>query len=244
MKNSWYLSLMIMFIITASCTKQEGEGGTASISGKVEVKLVSDDFQTTYAEFPDQAKDVYIIYGDDNFYSDKTETLYDGTYNFGYLRKGDYKVFTYSDDSTRQSESGEIAVLKEVNISKNGENVIVDDMLVYDQVTSYEGSNTITGRLFAYDYNSEMTILKDTFYLKNEYVYIARKEDNYYFERIRTFYDGSFVFQLLPQGEYEIFAYSRDSTFQDPQDEVPIIIDVNFEENNKTIDVGRLNIIN
>lgn len=244
MKNGWYLSLMIMIIITASCTKQEGEGGTASISGKVEVKLVSDDFQTTYAEFPEHAKDVYIIYGDDDFYSDKTETLYDGTYYFGYLRKGNYKVFTYSDDISGESASGDVAIIKEVSIDKNGEKVVAEDMMVYDQVSSYEGSNTIEGKLFAYDYNSEMTILKDSFYLRNEYVYIARRQDNYYFDRVRTFYDGSFVFSSLPQGEYEVYCYSRDPELLDPQDEIPVIINVDILENIQTIDVGRLDIIN
>lgn len=243
MKNWLYISLMIIVTFT-SCTKQEGEGGTASISGTVNMKLVSDDFQTTYASFPSHSQDVYIVYGDDEVYSDKTETGYDGKFYFGYLRKGNYRIYTYSDDSTGQSASGEITVIRDVSINKNGRKVTVDDILVLDQVTNYEGSNTISGKLFAYDYNSDMTILKDTFYVRNEYVYIARKEDNYYFDRIRTFYDGSFVFQLLPIGQYEIFAYSRDPSFVDPQDEIPIIINVNIEDNNQTIDVGRLDIIN
>ncbi len=242
MKTWLYLGILALFVFT-SCTKNEGEGGTASISGIVNIKLVSDDFQTTYAEYPAHGQDVFIIYGDDEVFSDKTETGYDGKFNFGYLRKGDYRIFTYSDDSTGQSESGEIAVIRDININKNGKKVAVNDMLVLDQVTNYEGSNTISGKLFAYDYNSEMTILKDSFYVKNEYVYISRKLDNYYFDRIRTHYDGSFVFQLLPIGEYEIFAYSRDPEMLDPQDEIPVIIDVNIQENNQSIDVGRLDII-
>lgn len=244
MKNWCTLSLLAIIIVFSSCTKKEGEGGTASVSGKVTVKLVSDDFQTEYAEFPEQAKDVYIIYGDDSFYSDKTETLYDGSYHFGYLRKGNYKVYAYSDDFSGESTSGNVAVIKEVTINKNGEKVTAEDMLVYDQVSNYEGSNTIQGKLFAYDYNSEMTILKDSFYLRNEYVYIARRLDNYYFNRVRTFYDGSFVFPSLPQGEYEVYCYSRDPELLDPQDEIPVIINVDILENKQTIDVGRLDIIN
>ena len=243
MKNWLYLSLVIL-ITFISCTKQEGEGGTASITGKVKMKLVSDDFQTTYADFPSHSQDVYIVYGDDGFYSDKTETLYDGTFHFGYLRKGNYHIYTYSDDSTGQSASGKIAVIRDVAINKNGRKVTVDDMLVLDQVSNYEGSSTIEGKVFAYDYNSEMTILKDSFYLRNEYVYIARRLDNYYFDRVKTFYDGSFVFTSLPQGEYEVFTYSRDPELLDPQDEIPVIINVDILENIQTIDVGRLDIIN
>ncbi|NPD46859.1 MULTISPECIES: hypothetical protein [unclassified Lentimicrobium] len=243
MKKWWSLGLLAIIIVISSCTKKEGEGGTASISGTVNMKLVSDDFQTTYANFPALSQDVYIVYGDDDFYSDKTETHYDGTYHFGYLRKGNYRVYTYSDDSTGQSTSGKVVVERDVAIKKNGKKVTVEDMLVLDKVTNYEGSNSISGRLFAYDYNSEMTILKDSFYVRNEYVYIARKLDNYYFDRIRTYHDGSFVFQLLPQGEYEIFAYSRDPEMLDPQDEIPVIINVNIEENNQAVNVGRLDII-
>lgn len=242
MKKLIYL-LLGMLIISFSCTKREGEGGTASIQGKVLVKLVSDDFQNVYAEYPDQARDVYIIYGDDDYYSDKTETLYDGTYHFGYLRKGKYRIFTYSDDESGQSESGLVPVIQYIEITKNGEMITVPTMEVYDQVTSHEGSSTIKGKLFAYDWNSELTILKDSFYVKNEYVYIARRGDQYYFERKRTYYDGTFVFPSLPKGSYEIFAYSRDITQQDPQDVVPIIVNVEITENKQLIDVGRLDII-
>lgn len=234
-----YLLVFLLF----SCTKKEGEGGTASINGSVLVKLVSDDFQNEYAEFPDQGRDVYIVYGDDSFYSDKTETHYDGTYHFGYLRKGKYQIYAYSDDESGQSESGVVPVIKEVEITKNGQIVETPAITIYDQVSSYEGSSTITGKLFAYDWNSELTILKDSFYVKNEYVYIARRGDQYYFERIRTYYDGTFVFPSLPIGDYEIYAFSRDITQQDPQDEIPIIINTEITENKQVIDVGRLDII-
>lgn len=234
---------LIVWMIFSSCTKKEGEGGTASISGSVLVTLVSDDFQNVYAQYPDQARDVYIVYGDDPYYSDKTETHYDGTYHFGYLRKGKYQIYSYSDDASGQSVSGVVPIIREVEITKNGQMVEPAVIEVYDQVTTYEGSSTIKGKLFAYDWNSELTILKDSFYVKNEYVYIARRGDDYYFERIRTYYDGTFVFPSLPMGDYEIYAYSRDITQQDPQDEIPIIINALIEENKQFIDVGRLDII-
>lgn len=222
--------------------KNEGEGGTATIKGNVIVKLCSDSFDTVYAEFPDEDRDVFIIYGDDDYYGDKTSSFYDGSFQFSYLRKGKYKVFAYSDDETGQSESGKKAVMEEVEINSNGEIVYAPDIIVYDQVSNYEGSSTISGKVFAYDWDSELEILKDSFYLRNEWVYIARKFDNYYFDRIRTFYDGSFVFNALPMGKYEVYVYGRDEEGLDPQDEIPYIVDVEITENRQKIDVGRIDI--
>lgn len=241
-KNLLLLSIIALGILSA-CSKTEGEGGNATINGVVVVKLCSDDFETIYAEFPAEDYEVFIIYGDDEQYGDKTTTLYDGTFQFNYLRKGSYKIFAYSDDESGQSTSGNVAVIKSVELSNNSSETHTDTIFVYDQVTNYEGSSTITGKVFAYDWNSELTILKDSFYLRNEWVHISRKDENYYFDRIRTYYDGSFVFPSLPIGEYEVYVYGRDITAQDPQDQIPYIEEVSITENKQSIDVGRIDII-
>lgn len=243
MNKIFKISIFLAFTFLLSCTKQEGEGGTASIKGKVIVNLCSDDFSKIYATFPDEKRDVYIVYGDNDYFDDKAETSYDGSFKFDYLRKGKYQVFAYSDDESGLSASGKVPVIVDINIDKNGENVEVPTIEVYNQVSNYEGSSSIQGKLFAYDWNSELTILKDSFYLKNEYVYIARRGDLYYFDRIRTFYDGSFVFPSLPMGEYEVFAFGRDFSQQDPQDEVATIIVTSITANKQVQDIGRLDVI-
>ena len=235
--------VLIFFGITVffmSCKKHEGEGGTSTLKGKVMVSLCSDDFSKVYATFPDEKRDVYIMYGDDDFYSDKVETHYDGTFRFPYLRKGDYKVYAYSDDSSGMSESGKVPIIQSIHIDKNGKTVDVPVIHVYDQVSHYEGSSSISGRVYAYDWNSEFTILKAEFFIRNRYVYIARSGDNFYFERLRTFYDGTFVFNSLPIGDYQVYAYSRDR--DDPQ-EIPVIINLKIEENVQTVDAGIIEII-
>lgn len=235
------LAFILFVIIGFACTKKEGEGGTAVIKGRVIVKLVSDSFDTTFAEFPDEERDVYIVYGDDDYYGDRTLTFFDGTYQFSYLRKGKYKVFAYSDDETGQSESGKRPVIKEVQIDKNGKIIDVPDIVVYNQVTNYEGSSTISGKIFAYDYTPELVLI-DSFYVRDKWVHIARKGESYYFERQRSFYDGSFVFPSLPIGKYEVYVYGRDITAQDPQDLIPYIVEVEISENRQHVDVGRIDI--
>lgn len=237
------LTVLILSIFFVSCSKHEGEGGTSSIKGKVMVTLCSDDFSKEYATFPDEERDVYIMYGDNDFYSDKTDTHYDGTFRFRYLRKGNYKVYAYSDDKSGQSNSGKVPVIQEVTIDKNGKAIEAPIIHVYDQVSNYEGSSSISGRVYAYDWNSELTILKAEYFIRNRYVYIAREGDNYYFERLRTFYDGSFVFNSLPIGKYQIYVYSRDIEGLDPQDEVPIILKIEIEKNVQAIDADIIEII-
>ncbi len=120
-----------MVTILTSCKKEEGEGGTSSIIGKVYVKDYNDTFTVLEDEYYGQEVDVYIIYGDDVSFGDRTRTNYDGTYEFKYLRKGTYHVYAYSKDSTLQSNAL-VPVIQTVEISKNSQEVQVSDLVVFD----------------------------------------------------------------------------------------------------------------
>lgn len=241
-----YKILMISalsFFLMAACTKKEGEGGSASLRGSVQVKVCGADTTKPYATFMAQEEDVYIVYGAEDTYGDSKKTHYDGVYQFDYLRKGDYTLYAYSDNFNAQGSSEKVKVAKAVHIGKNGEKKELPMITIYKSVDNYEGTSVIKGRLFAYDWNAELTEIKDSFYVKNKYVYIARQMDHYYFERQRTYYDGSFVFPFLPVGKYEVYAYGRDISAQDPQDLVPTIKVVEITENAQVKDIGRLEII-
>jgi len=119
------LVLASMFIITLySCKKEPGDGGNASIYGKVFVRDYNSTFTVLEDEYYGQDIYVYIIYGDDKDYSDRIRTSYDGTYEFKYLRPGTYHIYTYSKDSTLQTNAL-IPVVKDVEIKKNREEVEV-----------------------------------------------------------------------------------------------------------------------
>jgi hypothetical protein len=115
-------TLTAMFLLLAACSKDPGQGGSSSIYGKVWVR----DYNTTYTmlmdEYYGQEIDVYIIYGEDKSYSDRTRTSYDGSFEFKYLRKGTYHIYAYSKDSTLQTLAL-IPVIKDVEITKNRQEV-------------------------------------------------------------------------------------------------------------------------
>ncbi|MEA3494658.1 MAG: hypothetical protein U9R42_01340 [Bacteroidota bacterium] len=122
--------VVIAIFLLQSCEKTEGEGGTASIIGKVFVKDYNSEFTTLKAEYYAPDEEVFIVYGNDVVYNDNFKTHYDGTYLFEYLRKGKYTIFVYSKDSSGVSPSGIITVEKEVNITEEGQIVEIEDIII------------------------------------------------------------------------------------------------------------------
>jgi hypothetical protein len=113
------LSFSILFFIFSSCAKYEGEGGSSTIKAVV-VEQKYNSLGNVIAEYPIADQDVYIIYGNENtFYDDDVKTSYDGSFEFRYLKKGNYKVFVYEDCNT--CPSGVKEVIIPVEITKNNE---------------------------------------------------------------------------------------------------------------------------
>ena len=107
------------FLLFNSCKKVEGQGGSSTIKGLINVKqytLVG----TLSAEYPGAELDVYIVYGAGNtFYNDKTKTSYDGSFEFNYLEEGDYTIFVYEDDNSVASGKKEILVTTTIDSKKS-----------------------------------------------------------------------------------------------------------------------------
>lgn len=119
--------LLILSIFLTSCVKEEGEGGGATIIGKVfaydyDAEMIN--YRTQYYA-PDE--DVYIIYGDDSIFNDRTRTGHDGAYRFKFLRPGTYTIFVYS-KNLQTKLPPEIPVFKTVTIVSNNEVVSVEDI--------------------------------------------------------------------------------------------------------------------
>ncbi len=132
MRAIFSLSLIAVIFCTFSCKKTEGPGGTSTIIGKIWAKDYTSDFSYLKAEFWAEEEDVYIIYGNDSIYSDRTKTNYDGSYWFQNLNPGSYTIYAYSRDSSRvnYSPSGRIPIKVTVNIDKNGTDVIAPQITI------------------------------------------------------------------------------------------------------------------
>ncbi len=110
-----YLATLLIVTITA-CKKGPGEGGQTSIVGKVwEEKYILSFHDSTKDRWASE-QDVYIIYGDEVSYGNRTRTGPDGVFEFKYLRKGSYSIYVYSDVSTSSKE----AIIKQIDIPKSG----------------------------------------------------------------------------------------------------------------------------
>ncbi len=131
---------VIIFIISVSiisCKKTEGTGGTSIIKGKVIVYDFDAGFQSPapISIYPAVDEDVYILYGvDHSTYDDDFKTTYDGTYEFKYLQKGNYRLFAYSKDSTGAKlgfpSGAKIPTFIDVEITSNGSTIIAPDIII------------------------------------------------------------------------------------------------------------------
>ncbi len=126
------LLVIIVIIFIISCSKEPGPGGTSSITGKVYLRDFNASLTTLIGQYYAQEQRVYLIYGDNEVYSDDMRTHYDGTYRFENLKKGTYTVYAYSRDSTFQAPSGYIPVKKTVEITKNNQHIVLDDIIIID----------------------------------------------------------------------------------------------------------------
>jgi hypothetical protein len=89
--------LLVVFTLFFSCKKQEGEGGMATIKGNVWVRDWDKNFNLLMYEHPGLDEDVFIVYGDQSGYGDKVSTDLNGNFEFRFLRKGIYTIYSLSD---------------------------------------------------------------------------------------------------------------------------------------------------
>ena len=127
MKKLHVLLFFIPVILLSTCVKEAGEGGTASIVGKVYAYDYNAEMTVYRTQYYAPEEDVYIIYGDDSVYSDRTRTNYDGTYRFEYLRPGTYTIFVYSKNLATKLPPP-LPVKKTVTIVADDQVFVVEDI--------------------------------------------------------------------------------------------------------------------
>lgn len=106
------------------------------------------------------------------------------------------------------------------------------------------GNSTISGKVYVKDYNGTFTVLNGEYYGPDEDVYIVYggKSDNTfgYDDDVKTCYDGTYEFKFLRPGKYTVYAYSKDSNFQEPSGVIPIIYEIEISEKNQEVEVPDL----
>jgi hypothetical protein len=106
------------------------------------------------------------------------------------------------------------------------------------------GDASIKGRIWVKDYNTTFTNLIGEYPGKDVYVYIVYGENEGYDKRIKTDYNGVFVFKNLYKGNYTIYAYSADSTLTDLSGEVPVIRKITINERKEEVETGDIIVFN
>jgi hypothetical protein len=124
--------LSLLATIVFACEKGEGEGGTNTIKGVVIMEEWNGDFTIKRDEYPAQKEDVFIVYGEDDFYGNSVETNYNGVYEFEYLREGTYYIYAYSKDPSNNYNITDkrMVVMDMVKISGKNKTVWADTLYI------------------------------------------------------------------------------------------------------------------
>ena len=209
----------------AACKKNAGEGGTGTVQGYVKLINHPDDDYSLPADTTVGAKtDVFIVYGDSDFYGDDVETDDKGFYKFKYLTPGTYTVMSYS-----TLPSGEkIPVTASVSIGK-GQTGNVPTLYVHSG-KAY-GTSIVKGKVYAFYYHN--STYRGQGWAYEHRVYIRKAGDAFQFDDVRVGLDGVFAFQKLQPGDYEIFTFTENS------DEVltPMILPLTIEDAGEVIEM-------
>jgi hypothetical protein len=102
------------------------------------------------------------------------------------------------------------------------------------------GTSTIHGRVITREYNGNFKVLRGVYPAAKEDVFIIYGSDSlkFYGDNTQTNWDGSYEFNFLQKGNYIIFAYGKDSTFDYTvtTQKIAIMKRVEITDKNQTIE--------
>ena len=196
------LSLLSLLLL-ASCNLHEGEGGTGTVRGFV--KLIhhpDDDYQLTVDTVDAARTDVYIVYGDEDFYGDDVKTNPDGLYQFEYLTPGRYTVFSYS-----TLPSGErVPVSETVTLERGG---VAQVPTIYIHDGKAYGTAIVKGKVWGVYFHNDS--YRGEGWAYEHRVYLRRLGESYHLDDTRVGLDGVFAFQKVQPGTYEVITYTQNA---------------------------------
>ena len=203
MRNRIIVILCVFLMSLVACNKNAGEGGTGTIQGYVKLVNHPDDDYTLPADTINAAKtDVFIVYGNSDFYGDDIETDGNGFYKFKYLTKGNYTVFAYS----TLPDGDKVPVTASVSI-ESGETANVPTIYIHSG-KAY-GTSIVRGKVYAMYFHNDT--YRGQGWAYEHRVYIKKLGDSYHFDDVRVGLDGVFAFQKLQPGDYEVFTFTENA---------------------------------
>ena len=131
------ISVLSVVAVVASmwvgCVQVPGEGGRASITGRVEIepRSVLTNPATAGTPFAATDENVFLIYGDNVGPDDQVETNHEGEFIFPWLRPGNYTLYVYSEDTTGVAPPRDMAVVREIAIEGSKDVVDVGTLRIY-----------------------------------------------------------------------------------------------------------------
>ena len=105
------------------------------------------------------------------------------------------------------------------------------------------GTSDIIGRVWVRDYNTSFTILYASYWAEEEDVYLIYGNDSIYSDRFKTNYDGSYWFRNLREGNYTVYAYSKDSANPENISRIPVKVSVNISGRKQDVEAPLITIL-
>ncbi len=128
MKKGLSLLTVALILLFTSCKKEPGFGGLSCIEGKVYATDYTPNSGIIEAEGYTADMKVVISVEGSNTILDETKTNLDGSYRFEKLRKGTYKVWTFTECDT--CTNNETPVIQSVEVKSNRETITLPDFSI------------------------------------------------------------------------------------------------------------------
>jgi len=240
---NWHAFLLVALlgILTVSCEKSEGLGGTGSISGVIIEQFYNDDYSELLTTTPAVDEEVFILFGSDKTPGDRVNTGTSGDFRFDYLYPGTYQIYYRSDDITTILEDEWHTM--EVSL-ENGERVVLGDLGKNTKLDWDDGAAVISGvvKKTKYDNDSKWPNLVVEYmdFAHEHEVYITYGDHPFVDERVRTQDNGYFEFKNLIPGKYRVFLYSEDVT--KVTEHVVLEFEETITEFDQKVDLGEITI--
>lgn len=232
--------LIFVVLLTHSCQKDEGLGGTGSISGTIVEQFWNDDYSLLIYEKPAVDEEVFIVFGNSEELGNRVRTNDQGQFRFKYLYQGNYRVYFISADSAAVLNL-DVEKLYQVVLDRGEEHDLgkLEKLTVLD---FDDGTAMIKGVVRVIDYVDASSwpnlVVEKTYYATEQEVYLTYNKHSFYDERIRTQTGGVFEFGGLIPGDYRVILYTDDVTGE--SDKLSLEFEVHIDDLEQVIDLGEI----